>query len=423
MKNTYLVDYINLFDKVYAITINDANELNFLESYFEGDTRKYKVPNLDTSIIDKTREELVETNKNNLTKAFIDYLNENMKNGVYKNKEELLADINRFKEFINNDYRLRDYLYFQEALEQVKSDNNINDMLNYFEQKYAKSEEVKEELKEKAKEEAEQYIETNNIIEATLDNGDKIAISDNENNKSSTIIKLNKNEELKDVIAETKVDNNYKNADEVIETMANNTHISAFAERPDEKDKNDTLATQVAYHENKYNNGDMIAVVDSNYNNDFADSVVIDRKTGNVSEVDTFEDQSLYLNGTNQNNYSTNHNDITTTNKTNLDISNIQVPDDNNPIPEYEELETLFNNNLQEEWTHKVEYLYETNREKWEEYMSYHEEKQNELNKDKAPQKKLGEDPRAAFIDISIIALITSIIGTSTLLSILINLM
>ena len=132
---------------------------------------------------------------------------------------------------------------------------------------------------------------------------------------------------------------------------------------------------------------------------------------------------SLYLNGTNQNNYSTNHNDITTTNKTNLDISNIQVPDDNNPIPEYEELETLFNNNLQEEWTHKVEYLYETNREKWEEYMSYHEEKQNELNKDKAPQKKLGEDPRAAFIDISIIALITSIIGTSTLLSILINLM
>ena len=54
MNNTYLVDYINLFDKVYAITINDANELNFLESYLEGNTRKYKVPNLDTSIIRRT---------------------------------------------------------------------------------------------------------------------------------------------------------------------------------------------------------------------------------------------------------------------------------------------------------------------------------------------------------------------------------
>lgn len=415
---TYLVNYINLFDKVYAITINDNNQIDFLESYIVDETRKFIVPDTDTTITNRTRDEIININKNNFMKAFVDYLNENMQKGTYKNKEELLADINNFKGFINSDPKLKDFLYFQDALEQIKVRNNIDNMIKHFGKNFAKEKE-----KQQAKEEAEQYIETNNIIEATLDNGDKIAISDNENNKSSTIIKLNKNEELKDVIAETKIDNNYKNADEVIETMANNTHISAFAERPDEKDKNDTLATQVAYHENKYNNGDMIAVVDSNYNNDFADSVVIDRKTGNVSEVDTFEDQSLYLNGTNQNNYSTNHNDITTTNKTNLDISNIQVPDDNNPIPEYEELETLFNNNLQEEWTHKVEYLYETNREKLEEYMSYHEEKQNELNKDKALQKKLGEDPRAAFIDISIIALITSIIGTSTLLSILINLM
>lgn len=415
---TYLVNYINLFDKVYAITINDNNQIDFLESYIVDETRKFIVPDTDTTITNRTRDEIININKNNFMKAFVDYLNENMQKGTYKNKEELLADINNFKGFINSDPKLKDFLYFQDALEQIKVRNNIDNMIKHFGKNFAEKNE-----KRQAKAEAEQYIETNNIIEATLDNGDKIAISDNEKNKSSTIIKLNKNEELKDVIAETKVDNNYKNADEVIETMANNTHISAFAERPDEKDKNDTLATQVAYHENKYNNGDMIAVVDSNYNNDFADSVVIDRKTGNVSEVDTFEDQSLYLNGTNQNNYSTNHNDITTTNKTNLDISNIQVPDDNNPIPEYEKLETLFNNNLQEEWTHKVEYLYETNREKWEEYMSYHEEKQNELNKDKAPQKKLGEDPRAAFIDISIIALITSIIGTSTLLSILINLM
>lgn len=415
---TYLVNYINLFDKVYAITINDNNQIDFLESYIVDETRKFIVPDTDTTIANRTRDEIININKNNFMKAFVDYLNENMQKGTYKNKEDLLADINNFKGFINSDPKLKDFLYFQDALEQIKVRNNIDNMIKHFGKNFAEENE-----KQQAKEEAEQYIETNNIIEATLDNGDKIAISDNENNKSATIIKLNKNEKLKDVIAETKVDNNYKDADEVIETMANNTHISAFAERPDEKDKNDTLATQVAYHENKYNNGDMIAVVDSNYNNDFADSVVIDRKTGNVSEVDTFEDQSLYLNGTNQNNYSTNHNDITTTNKTNLDISNIQVPDDNNPIPEYEELETLFNNNLQEEWTHKVEYLYETNHEKWEEYMSYHEEKQNELNKNKAPQKKLGEDPRAAFIDISIIALITSIIGTSTLLSILINLM
>lgn len=415
---TYLVNYINLFDKVYAITINDNNQIDFLESYIVDETRKFIVPDTDTTIANRTRDEIININKNNFMKAFVDYLNENMQKGTYKNKEDLLADINNFKGFINSDPKLKDFLYFQDALEQIKVRNNIDNMIKHFGKNFAEENE-----KQQAKEEAEQYIETNNIIEATLDNGDKIAISDNENNKSATIIKLNKNEKLKDVIAETKVDNNYKDADEVIETMANNTHISAFAERPDEKDKNDTLATQVAYHENKYNNGDMIAVVDSNYNNDFADSVVIDRKTGNVSEVDTFEDQSLYLNGTNQNNYSTNYNDITTTNKTNLDISKIQVPDDNNPIPEYEELETLFNNNLQEEWTHKVEYLYETNREKLEEYMSYHEEKQNELNKDKALQKKLGEDPRAAFIDISIIALITSIIGTSTLLSILINLM
>ena len=415
---TYLVNYINLFDKVYAITINDNNQIDFLESYIVDETRKFIVPDTDTTIANRTRDEIININKNNFMKAFVDYLNENMQKGTYKNKEDLLADINNFKGFINSDPKLKDFLYFQDALEQIKVRNNIDNMIKHFGKNFAEENE-----KQQAKEEAEQYIETNNIIEATLDNGDKIAISDNENNKSATIIKLNKNEKLKDVIAETKVDNNYKDADEVIETMANNTHISAFAERPDEKDKNDTLATQVAYHENKYNNGDMIAVVDSNYNNDFADSVVIDRKTGNVSEVDTFEDQSLYLNGTNQNNYSTNYNDITTTNKTNLDISKIQVPDDNNPIPEYEELETLFNNNLQEEWTHKVEYLYETNREKLEEYMSYHEEKQNELNKDKALQKKLGEDPRAAFIDISIIALITSIIGTSPLLSILINLM
>ena len=55
--------------------------------------------------------------------------------------------------------------------------------------------------------------------------------------------------------------------------------------------------------------------------------------------------------------------------------------------------------------------------------MAYHDTKQNELKQNKAPQKSLGSDPRAAFIDISIIALITSIIGTSTLLAILINLM
>ena len=422
MNKTYLVDYINLFDKVYAITINDANELNFLESYLEGDTRKYKVPNLDTSIIDKTREELVEINKNNLMKAFVDYLNENMKNGVYKNKEELLADINRFKEFINSDYRLRDYLYFQEALEQVKADNNINEMLNHFEQKYAKSEEVKEVQKEDAKEEAKEYIETNNISQATLEDGTKIAVSNNENNKSATVIQLNKNEELEDVIAETKVDGDYNNTHEVIQTMANQTHISAESERPDELDKDDSLATQVAYHENKYNDGDMIAVVNSNHNNNFADNVVIDRKTGNISEVSSYEDGSLYLNGTNQDNYSTTSDSINATN-TQLKVENIEVSDDNNPIPEFESLESLYNSDQKEEWTNKVEYLYEINREKWEEYMAYHEERQNELAKDKAPQKKLGQDPRAAFIDISIIALTTSIIGTISLLAILIKLM
>lgn len=419
---TYLVDYINLFDKVYAITINDANELNFLESYLEGEARQYKIPNLDTSIIDKTREEIVEINKNNLMKAFIDYLNENMKNGVYKNKEELLADINRFKEFINNDYRLRDYLYFQDALEQIKADNNINEMLNHFEQKYAKSEEIKEVQKEEAKEEAKEYIETNNISQATLEDGTKIAVSNNENNKSANIIQLNKNEELEDVIAKTKVNGDYKDTHEVIQTMANQTHISAEAQRPDEIDKDDTLATQVAYHENKYNDGDMIAVVDSTHENNFADNVVIDRKTGNISEVNTYEDGSLYLNGTNQNNYSTASDSINKTNAQ-LNVENIEVTDENNPIPEFESLESLYNNERLEEWTNKVEYLYEVNREKWEEYMGYHEERQNELAMNKAPQKRLGQDPRAAFIDISIIALITSIIGTSSLLAILINLM
>ena len=69
--------------------------------------------------------------------------------------------------------------------------------------------------------------------------------------------------------------------------MANKTHISANAERPDEIDKNDTLATQVAYHENKYNDRNLEAVVDSNEKNDFADNVIIDKDTGKIYEVNS----------------------------------------------------------------------------------------------------------------------------------------
>ena len=418
MNKTYLVSYINLLDKIYAITINENKELNFLESYLENEVRKYKIANIDTSVINKTREEIIEINKNNFMKIFIEYLNNNMKNNIYKDKDELLKDINNFKEYINNDPNLKDFLYFQEISEQIKVDNNIEEMSEYFNNSFA----TKEEIKEEAKEEAKEYIETNNISESTLENGTKIAVSNNENNHSANIIKLNKNEDLEDVIANTKVNGDYKNTHEVIESMANNSHISATAERPDEIDKNDTLATQVAHHENKYNNEDLIAVTNSTNTNDFADNVIIDRKTGNISEVNTYEDGSLYLNGTNQNNYSTT-NDSINASKTNLNVEKINVEDENNVAQEFEQLENLYNCNEQELWTNKVESLYETNHEKWEEYMAYHDEKQEKLNLDKAPQKTLGQDPRAAFIDISIIALITSIIGTSTLLAILINLM
>lgn len=418
MNKTYLVSYINLLDKIYAITINENKELNFLESYLENEVRKYKIPNIDIDVTNKTREDFIEINKNNLMKLLIEYLNNNMKNNIYKDKDELLKDIERFKEYVNNDPKLKDFLYFQEISEQIKANNNLEQMTEHFNNSFAN----KEEIKEEAKEEAKEYIETNNISEATLEDGSKIAVSNNENNNSATIIKLNKNEELEDVIAETKVNEDYKNTHEVIESMANNTHISATAERPDELDKNDTLATKVAYHENKYNNENLIAVTNSTNNNDFADNVVIDRKTGNISEINTYEDGSLYLNGTNQNNYSTTPDSINKISN-NLNIENIDIEDENNVVKEFEELENLYNSNEQELWTNKVEFLYEANREKWEEYMAYHDEKQEKLNKDKAPQKTLGPDPRAAFIDISIIALITSIIGTSTLLAILINLM
>ena len=416
---TYFVDYINLFDKVYVITSNDKNEFNFLETFIIDGERKYKIPDTDTTILNRSREEIIDINKNNFIKAFVDYLNENMQKEVYHSKEDIINDINRFKGFINSDLRLKDFLYFGDALEQIKVKNNIDDMVKHFEKKFAKSEEAKQEAKKEAKE----YIETNNVSQATLEDGTKIAVSDNKDyNNSATIIQLNKHEELEDVIAETKVNGDYKDTHEVIESMANNSHISATAERPDNIDKNDTLATQIAYHENTYNDGDMIAVVNSTDKNNFADNVLIDRKTGNITEVDTYDDGKLYLNGTNQNNYSTSSDSLSTTTNTNLDITNIDVVDDNNPIPEFEELESLFNNNDSVEWTNRVEYLYETNRDKWTEYMDYHEERQNELSKNNF-QKKLGEDPRAAFIDISIIALITSIIGTSTLLAILINLM
>lgn len=416
---TFLVDYINLFDKVYVITSNSNNEFNFLETFIVNGERKYKMPDTDTTILNRSREEIIDVNKNNFMKAYIDYLNESMQKGKFQSKEDILNDINRFKGFINSDPKLRDFLYFQDALEQIKVRNNIDEMVKHFGKKFKKEEEKKEE----AKEEAKKYIETNNVIEATLDNGEKIAVSNNENNKAATVIHLNKNENLEDIIAETKVDGDYANTDEVITSMADNKNISAYAEKPEEIDKNDTLATQVAYHENKYNNGDMLAVVDSTDKNNFADNIVIDKKTGEVSEVATYNDNSLYLNGTKQSSFSTTPNSISSTTNSSLNVNNIDVEDENNPIPEFEELESLYNNNDNVDWTNKVEYLYETNREKWEEYMAYHDEKQEELNKNRAPQKRLGEDPRAAFIDISIIALITSIVGTSSLLAILINLM
>ena len=110
MNKTYLVSYINLMDKIYAITIDENKNLNFLESYLENEERKYRIPNVNIDITNKTREELIEINKNNFMKLFIEYLNENMKNNVYKDKDELLADIEKFKNYVNTDIELKDYL-------------------------------------------------------------------------------------------------------------------------------------------------------------------------------------------------------------------------------------------------------------------------------------------------------------------------
>ena len=78
---TFLVDYINLFDKVYVITSNSKNEFNFLETFIVDGERKYKIPDTDTTITNRSREEIIDVNKNNFMKAYIDYLNESMQKG------------------------------------------------------------------------------------------------------------------------------------------------------------------------------------------------------------------------------------------------------------------------------------------------------------------------------------------------------
>lgn len=425
MNNIYLVSYINLFDKIYAITIDDKKQINFLESKIINDKRSYSNPTLDKNITNKTREQIVDLNKNLLIQSLVDYVNSKMKQGIYRDKNDLLADINQFKVYINSDSKLRDFLYFQDALEQIKFNNNIEQMLEHFDNTFKKELNKKEQIKN----ELEEKIVTNNIVEATLDDGTKIAVDMEraKNNEETKVVQLRANESLVDVLAEEN-SKDYNNASDVLQSMADNTHLSATASSPTSitEQQDMSLASQVALNQNKYGvDKDIIAINGSN--NLSNDNIVINKKTGEVSEVSTMDDGSIYLNGATQNNLSTNSTEhyqtLDSTINSSIDVEEQKVPDDQDVMQEFEELETLFNNLRNEEWTNKVEYLYETNRDKWEEYMTYHETKQNELNKDKAPQKTLGADPRAAFIDISIIALITSIIGTSTLLAILINLL
>lgn len=429
MDNIYLVSYINLFDKIYAITINDQKQINFLESKLtDNGKRIYSQPTLDKNIINKTREQIVDINKNLLIQALTDYLNDKMIKGSYKDKNDLLDDINHFKVYINSDPKLKDFLYFQDALEQIKFDNNITQMLEHFDKAFIKEQKNKETVKQQVQE----SIDANDIVEATLDNGTKVAVDMRhaKDNNETKVIQLRPNENLASVLTEQSTIQNYTNASDMLNSMANTTHLSAVANKPNSDINKDlSLASQVALNKNKYgNNSDIIAINDDN--NLTNDNIVINKQTGEVSEVSTMNDGSIYLNGTTQNNISSNNVESYQTQDSSfvpdaqeLNIEEQEVPDDPNAMQEFDELESLYNNDKKEEWTNKVEYLYEINRDKWEEYMAYHETKQNELNKNKAPQKKLGNDPRAAFIDISIIALITSIIGTSTLLAILINLM
>lgn len=429
MDNIYLVSYINLFDKIYAITINDQKQINFLESRLtDNDKRIYSQPTLDKNIINKTREQIVDINKNLLIQALTDYLNDKMTKGLYKDKNDLLTDINQFKGYINSDPKLKDFLYFQDALEQIKFDNNIAQMLEHFDKTFIKEQKNKETIKQQVQE----SIDANDIVEATLDNGTKVAVDMHhaKDNNETKVIQLRPNENLASVLSEQPMVQTYTNAADVLHTMANTTHLSAIANSPtSDNDKDLSLASQVALNKNKYeNNLDIIAINgDNNLTND---NIVINKQTGEVSEVSTMNDGSIYLNGTTQNNISSNGIESYQTQDSSfvpdsqkLNVEEQEILDDPTVMQEFDELEALYNDDKKEEWTNKVEYLYETNRDKWEEYMAYHDAKQSELNKNKAPQKNLGTDPRAAFIDISIIALITSIIGTSTLLAILINLM
>ena len=378
MNNIYLVSYINLFDKIYAITIDDQKQINFLESRIIDDKRTYSQPALDQNITNLNREQIVNINKNLLIQSFTDHLNNKMKQGLYQGKNELLNDINQFKKYINNDPKLKDFLYFQD----------------------------------------------------TLDNGTKIAVDMNKakENSQAEVIALRPDENLTDVLA-SQATSSYSDAAEILQSMADHTHISTLANKPPlVTEKEDvSLAKQVALNQNQYHNKETIA---TGYDSDLtSDGIIINTETNEISELSTMNDGSIYLNGTTQNNISNNgiesyqtHDTVINSQPT-FDIEKQEVLDDPQAMQEFDELESLYNSGEKEEWTNKVEYLYETNRDKWEEYMAYHDTKQNELKQNKAPQKSLGSDPRAAFIDISIIALITSIIGTSTLLAILINLM
>ncbi|MEI3530034.1 MAG: hypothetical protein V8Q75_03040 [Bacilli bacterium] len=426
MNNIYLVSYINLFDKIYAITIDDQKQINFLESRIIDDKRTYSQPALDQNITNLNREQIVNINKNLLIQSFTDHLNNKMKQGLYQDKNELLNDINQFKKYINNDPKLKDFLYFQDALEQIKFDNNIKHMLAYFDQAFKKPQTTTDTLKQNI----EESLQANDIVEATLDNGTKIAVDMNKakENSQAEVIALRPDENLTDVLA-SQATSSYSGAAEILQSMADHTHISTLANKPPlVTEKEDvSLAKQVALNQNQYHNKETIA---TGYDSDLtSDGIIINTETNEISELSTMNDGSIYLNGTTQNNISNNgiesyqtHDTVINSQPT-FDIEKQEVLDDPQAMQEFDELESLYNSGEKEEWTNKVEYLYETNRDKWEEYMAYHDTKQNELKQNKAPQKSLGSDPRAAFIDISIIALITSIIGTSTLLAILINLM
>lgn len=423
MNNIYLVSYINLFDKVYAITINDQKQIDFLESKVVDDKRTYSQPNLNQDITNQNREQIVNINKNLLIKSFTDYLNTKMQQGLYQDKNELLNDINRFKGYINSDLKLKDFLYFQDALEQIKFDNNINQMLEYFDQTFKKTQ------TDTLKQDIEESLKADDIVEATLDNGTKIAVDMNKakENGQAQIVELRPNENLVDVLA-NQTTNGYNDASEVLQSMSDHTHISTFANKPPmtTEQKDISLAKQVALNQNQHQDKETIA---TDISSDLtSNGIIINTETNEISELSTMDDGSIYLNGTTQNNISNSGvesyqtQDAVIDNQSTFDIKKQEVLDDPQAMQEFDKLESLYNVE-KEEWTNKVEYLYETNRDKWEEYMTYHDTRQNELNKNKAPQKRLGSDPRAAFIDISIIALITSIIGTSTLLAILINLM